>query len=113
MHSYFANLYEIECASQHYHRTLRISVFGIFHKELVRSAITRFATNFLSLQSLVDQKVNLWKMFSCDEWNECQWSQKAEGKDIVDKVFEKTFWKKAEEIVLFSEPLVSVADGRW
>ena len=22
MHSYFANLYEVECASQHYHRTL-------------------------------------------------------------------------------------------
>jgi len=77
-------------------------------KELVRSAITRFATNFLSLQSLVDQKANLRKMFSCDEWNECQWSQKAEGKDIADKVFEKTFWKKAEEIVLFSEPLVRV-----
>ena len=45
-------------------------------------------------------------MFSCDEWNECQWSQKAEGKDIADKVFEKTFWKKAEAIVLVSEPLV-------
>ena len=30
MHSYFANLYEIECASQHYHRTLEnISIWDI------------------------------------------------------------------------------------
>ena len=30
MHSYFANLYEIECVSQHYHRTLEnISIWDI------------------------------------------------------------------------------------
>jgi hypothetical protein len=32
----------------------------------------------------------------------------AEGKEVLDKVFEKSFWKKAEEIALFSEPLVKV-----
>ena len=47
-------------------------------------------------------------MFSCNEWNASQWSKKAEGKDVVDKIYEKTFWKRAEEIVLFSEPLVKV-----
>ena len=77
-------------------------------KELVRAAITRFATNFLTLQSIIDQKANLRKMFSCDEWNASQWSKKAEGKDIVDKVYDKAFWKRAEEIVLFSAPLVKV-----
>ena len=76
--------------------------------EFVRPAITRFATNFLTLQSLIQQMANLRKMFSCDEWNASQWSKKAEGKDVVDKIYEKTFWKKAEEIVLFSEPLVKV-----
>ena len=30
MHSYFANLYEVECVSQHYHRTLEnISIWDI------------------------------------------------------------------------------------
>ena len=71
-------------------------------KELVRAAIIRFATNFLTLQFLIQQKANLRKMFSCDEWNASQWSKKADGKDIVDKVYEKAFSKKAEEIVLFS-----------
>jgi hypothetical protein len=77
-------------------------------REIVRLAITRFATNFLTLQSMIDQKANLRKMFSCDEWNASQWSKKAEGKEIVEKVFEKSFWKRAEEIVLFSAPLVKV-----
>ena len=48
------------------------------------------------------------KMLSCDEWNASQWSKKADGKDIVDKVYEKAFWKKVEEIVFFSQPLVKV-----
>ena len=47
-------------------------------------------------------------MFSCDQWNASQWSKKAKGIDIVNKVYEKTFWKKAEEIVLFNEPLMKV-----
>ena len=47
-------------------------------------------------------------MFYCDEWNESQWSKRTEGKDVADKVFEKTFWKKVEEFVLFSEPLLKV-----
>ena len=63
-------------------------------KELVRSAITRFATNFLSLQSMLQQKANLMKMFSCDEWNGSKWSKRVEGKEIVDKVFEKYFGER-------------------
>jgi hypothetical protein len=77
-------------------------------KELVRSAITRFVTNFLTLQSMINQKANLSKMFSCNEWNASQWSKKAEGKEIIEKVYEKAFWNRAEEIVLFSAPLVKV-----
>jgi hypothetical protein len=81
---------------------------NIDERELVRSAITRFATNFLTLQSMIDQKANLRKMFSFDEWNASQWSKKAERKEIVEKVYEKAFWKRAKEIVLFSAPLVKV-----
>jgi hypothetical protein len=47
-------------------------------------------------------------MFSCDEWNASQWSKKVEGEEIVDKVFEKSFWKKAKKIVQFNQPLVKV-----
>jgi len=37
-------------------------------KELVRPGSTRFATNFISLQSVVEQKVNLKRMFLGPEW---------------------------------------------
>ena len=47
-------------------------------------------------------------MFSCDEWNASPWSKNAVDKDVVDKIYKKTFWKRAEEIVIFSEPLVKV-----
>ena len=42
-------------------------------RELVRPAVTRFATHFLTLQSLISQAQNLEKMFSSDEWNSSQW----------------------------------------
>jgi hypothetical protein len=41
-------------------------------KDLVRPASARFATHFLTLQSLLSQAQNLRKMFSIDEWNESQ-----------------------------------------
>lgn len=37
-------------------------------KEIVRPAMTRFATNFISLQSVVEQKINLKRMFLGPEW---------------------------------------------
>eukprot|EP00253_Pinus_taeda_P021403 PITA_21403 len=47
-------------------------------------------------------------MFSSDEWNQSNWSNKPEGKELKKKVYEETFWKKAAEIVKLAEPLVKV-----
>lgn len=77
-------------------------------KELIRPAITRFATHFLSLQSMSAQQRNLQNMFSSDEWNESQFSRKHDGKDMKRKVVEEIFWKKAANIVKLAEPLVKV-----
>jgi len=77
-------------------------------KEIIRPAITRFATHFLTLQSMLSQHRNLQKLFSSDEWNECQWARKQDGKDVKRKVNEEIFWKKAAEIVKLAEPLVKV-----
>lgn len=77
-------------------------------REIIRPAITRFATHFLTLQSMISQAKNLQKMFSCDEWNASQWSRKQDGKDTKKKVNDATFWKKAIELVKIVEPLVKV-----
>ena len=77
-------------------------------KDIIRPAITRFATHFLTLQSMLSQHRNLQKMFSSDEWNQSNWSNKPEGRELKRKVHDETFWRKAAEIVKLVEPLVKV-----
>eukprot|EP00253_Pinus_taeda_P004356 PITA_04356 len=77
-------------------------------KDIIRPAITRFATHFLTLQSMLSQNRNLQKMFSSDEWNQSNWFNKPESKELKNKVNEETFWRKAVEIVKLVEPLVKV-----
>eukprot|EP00253_Pinus_taeda_P004752 PITA_04752 len=77
-------------------------------KDIIRPAITRFATHFLTLQSMLSQHRNLQKMFLSDEWNQSNWSNKPEGKELKRKVYEETFWRKAAEIVKLAEPLVKI-----
>jgi hypothetical protein len=63
--------------------------------ELLRHAITRFATHFMALQSMASQSNNLQKMFASNEWNASQWAHRQDGKDTKKKVNDPTFWKKA------------------
>ena len=63
-------------------------------KEIIRPAITRFATHFLTLQSMISQAKNLQKMFACDEWNASQLARKQDGKDTKRKLMMPLFGKK-------------------
>eukprot|EP00253_Pinus_taeda_P025432 PITA_25432 len=47
-------------------------------------------------------------MFSSDERNQSNWSNKPEGKEFKKKVNEETFWRKVAKIVKLVEPLVKV-----
>eukprot|EP00253_Pinus_taeda_P028843 PITA_28843 len=93
-----------------YNHTLILSLMRkhIGGKDIIRPAITRFATHFLTLQTMLSQHRNLQKMFSSDEWNQSNWSNKPEGKELKRKVYEETFWRKAAEVVKLVEPLVKV-----
>ena len=77
-------------------------------KELVRPGVTRFATNFISLQSVVEQKVNLKRMFLGPKWMASRHGRSLEGIEIVALVFNDGFWRDAEEIIAVTEPLVKV-----
>jgi hypothetical protein len=82
-------------------------------RELLRPAITRFATHFLTLQSIASQSSNLQNMFASDEWNESQWACRPDGKDTKKKVNDPKFWKKAAEIVKIAEPLLPPYTHLW
>ncbi|XP_050290083.1 uncharacterized protein LOC126728272 [Quercus robur] len=78
-------------------------------RELCRPAITRFATNFLSLQSMLRFKKELRQMFTCDKWLSCPHAKTAVGKEISKIVLEDyAFWSQCKHIVKVSEPLVRV-----
>eukprot|EP00253_Pinus_taeda_P013226 PITA_13226 len=85
--------------------TMRIYTEG---KEIVQPAVTRFATNFISLQSVVEQKINLKRMFLGHEWMGSKHSKTPEGIEIAALVFNDGFWKDVEEIIAVTESLVRV-----
>ncbi|KAL4615700.1 hypothetical protein ACB092_07G145200 [Castanea dentata] len=78
-------------------------------RDLVRPAITRFATEFLSLQCLSKFKKELRQMFTCDQWVESRYARDVMGKEVAALVLEdKEFWLQCQQIVKISEPLVRV-----
>ncbi|XP_023878095.2 uncharacterized protein LOC111990539 [Quercus suber] len=78
-------------------------------KELCRPAITRFATNFLSLQSMLRFKKELRQMFTCDKWLSYPHAKTAVGKEISKIVLEDySFWSQSKNIVKVGEPLLRV-----
>ena len=85
--------------------TMRIYTEG---KELVRLVVSRFATNFISLQSVVQQKINLKRMFLGPEWTASKHSKTLEGIEIVSLVFNDGFWKDTKEIIDVTKSLVRV-----
>eukprot|EP00253_Pinus_taeda_P036021 PITA_36021 len=77
-------------------------------KEIVRPVVTRFATNFISLQFVVEQKINLKRMSLGPEWMAYKHSKTLEGIEVVELVFNGGFCKDAKEIIVVMESLVRV-----
>ena len=73
--------------------------------ELSRPAVTRFATNFLSLQSLLYEYQALRRMFCSQQWKD---STKPKALSVKASVLGDSLWDKVTEIVSFSEPLMKV-----
>jgi hypothetical protein len=62
-------------------------------KDLVRSGVTRFATAYLNLKSLLDNKKELTRLFRSDQLNEMGYLMKAKGKKANKVVRSESFWK--------------------
>jgi hypothetical protein len=76
--------------------------------ELRRPTITRFATNFITLQSLLRCQFELKQMFVCDEWRDSTYSRREDGKAIARLVYNDSFSEGVAEVCSVSEPLVKV-----
>jgi len=79
------------------------------NKELVRPAITQFATSFISLQPLLNSMWDVKKMFLSEEWRALPMSRKPEGEAVCRLVsYQEDFWAGVQEVCVITEPLVKV-----
>jgi hypothetical protein len=77
-------------------------------RELRRPTVTRFATHFLTLQSLLQCQYELKQMFVSGEWRDCRYSRRVDGRAIARLVYIDSFWQGVEEFCSGVEPLVKV-----
>ncbi|XP_039855193.1 uncharacterized protein LOC120713269 [Panicum virgatum] len=78
-------------------------------KDLVRSGITRFATAYLNLRSLLDNKKELTRLFRSNELNDLgNYLKKDKGKKANKVIRSEAFWKNVDMAVNFFEPLANV-----
>ena len=85
-------------------------------KEIVCPKVTRFATSFLTLQSLHDKKQELRNMMTSNEWNNTKWLRSKKEKEAFDIVVPDYFWNSIELCLRVFTPLMKVfrlVDGEW
>lgn len=87
-----------------------LSLFRKFaKKDLLRPAATRFATAYLTLESMLQLKQPLQSMFVSREWSNNPLSKKAEGKQVKKIVMNETsFWASVVYSIKTTKPLVHV-----
>ncbi|CAL0318246.1 unnamed protein product [Lupinus luteus] len=88
--------------------TLSLMRYFTKKRELVKHAVTRFATSFLSLERLYEEKTNLRKMFVSDEWTTNKLSKEIKGKEATKIVLMPSFWKNVAYTMKVMGPLVKV-----
>ncbi|CAN6687127.1 unnamed protein product [Malus baccata var. baccata] len=79
------------------------------YSEILRPAVIRFATSFLTLQSLQKQKDNLVALFASQEWSESTYAKSHEAKLAKHHVLhDREFWGRVSFCIKGVLPLVCV-----
>ena len=76
--------------------------------DIVRLGATRFATNYIALESLLKNRADLKKIFISDEWASHKLSRSTIGHDVEVLMFDHTYWEKVSKLVSIYEPLYTV-----
>ncbi|KAI4335080.1 hypothetical protein L6164_013761 [Bauhinia variegata] len=77
-------------------------------QELLKPAGSQYASNFATLQSLVDHRVSLKRMFLSNKWTSSRFSNTIEGKEVKKIVLNGTFWKKMQYVRKSVDPVMHV-----
>ncbi|RVW97523.1 hypothetical protein CK203_058479 [Vitis vinifera] len=76
--------------------------------DIVRPGATRFATNYIALDSLLKKKANLKKVFISDEWAQHNLSRTLIGKKVESLMFDHAYWERVGKLVSIYEALYTV-----
>ena len=76
-------------------------------RELLRSAKTWFATAFITLSRINEQRNNL-RMFTSLHWIESKWANEQKGKNVANIIFMSSFWNIVVFCLKVLGPLVHV-----
>ncbi|XP_057432600.1 uncharacterized protein LOC130725380 [Lotus japonicus] len=77
--------------------------------ELARPAVTRFATAYLTLQCMKQQKNGLRSMFASEKWANSNYASRNDAKKVVDIVLsDSRFWRSIQYCLKCVTPLVAV-----
>ncbi|KAJ4971497.1 hypothetical protein NE237_004596 [Protea cynaroides] len=77
-------------------------------KDIVKPAITRFATNFFALQSIASFKDPLHQMFTSSTWMQSAFSKQRAGLEVTEIVVDPGFWSVCANILKVTKPLLAV-----
>ncbi|GFP92431.1 hypothetical protein PHJA_001387300 [Phtheirospermum japonicum] len=101
-------LEKIESLPQHKNALLKAKKRKHAGRDLLRPAATRFATAYLTLQSILDMRQPLESMFASVEWSQSSYSRKDEGKAVKKIIFDRAFWLSVAYAIKTTKPLVQV-----
>ena len=90
------------------HGWLLAKVRKVCGGDIVRPGATRFATNYIALESLLKKRDDLKKIFISDEWASHKLSRSTIGHDVEVLMFDHTYWEKVSKLVSIYEPLYTV-----
>ena len=76
--------------------------------DIVRPGATRFATNYIALDSLLKKGVDLKKLFMSDQWAQQKLNRIKIGQEMEKLMFDHPYWDKVTKVVSLYEPLYVV-----
>uniref|UniRef100_A0A453PXS4 DUF659 domain-containing protein n=1 Tax=Aegilops tauschii subsp. strangulata TaxID=200361 RepID=A0A453PXS4_AEGTS len=77
-------------------------------KEIIRPGVTRFASAYLTLESHLDKKDQLWKMVVDGRWDKLREVKSKKGKIATATMMSMSFWKDLKLCLNVFEPLVKI-----
>ncbi|CAN6716044.1 unnamed protein product [Malus baccata var. baccata] len=97
-----------------HHKTLALMRKHTKKRDIIRPGVTRFATSFLTLQSLMDKKKDLKVMVASEEWEQCKHVKTTKGRVAYATILSSHFWSGVLLCLKVFEPLfklLRIVDG--